>query len=174
MATLNPDIGMVPVQYQPLVLRLLADAREHLQSGGRLPSLYFIGSTEASALETVVVDTASGEAKDSAADHARRLATYLDADFVALLTEAWALPANKLQSYDQVIAKYGSIGAYPKRLDIVFLQLETRHGYFTATAAIRPVPPSKKRRQLGPVKWMQADDADGRLARILPKVPAHA
>src|SRR5674476_1095582 len=98
MATLNPDIGMVPVQYQPLVLRLLADARAQLQSGGRLPSLYFIGSTAASVLETVTVDTASEDAKDRAADHARRLATYLDADFVALLTEAWALPADKLQS----------------------------------------------------------------------------
>jgi len=36
------------------------------------------------------------------------------------------------------------------------------------------VPPSKKRRKLGTIAWMQADDAQGTMAGVLARLPAES
>lgn len=164
-------ISIVPEQYRGILQQLLADAHESLLEGKRLPSTYYIGSCAAEVLQAVPVDTSSQSGKEASVMHAKRMATYLDADFVVLVTEAWALPRNKADDAEAILSKWGSVGQYPGKLDVAWFQLETRHGLFTAQAKILPVPPSKKRRKLGTIEWMRADEAQGTMAGVLARLP---
>lgn len=120
-------------------------------------------------MQVVPIDTSDDQGKDASALVARRVATYMDADFVVLVTEAWALPPNKVAEAEAILEKYGSVGNYPKRLDVAWFTLETQEGLFNASAPILPVPPSKKRRKLGQVSWLRADESGGMLAGILAR-----
>jgi len=135
-----PTLAIIPEQYRKILQQLLADAHESLLAGKELPSTYYIGSTAAEVLQTVPVDTSSQGAKEASARQAKRMATYLDADFVVLVTEAWALPRNKVKDTKAILSKWGSVGQYPGKLDVAWFQLESRHGLFNAQAPIPYAP----------------------------------
>lgn len=162
---------IVPEPYRKLLKQLMADAHELLLAGKELPARIYLGSTQAELLQAVPVDTSSPDSKAESAQHARRVATFIDADFMVMVMEGWGLPADKINEHQAIVAKYGSVSRYPKRLDVVGFQLETRHGFFNATAPILPVPPSKKRRKMGAVAWVEADHAKGTFADILVHLP---
>jgi hypothetical protein len=167
----NTGSSVIPEAYRPRVLHAIDAAQAQLAKGESLPCAYLIGGGEGALLEIVLVDASSPESKDQSVKHAMRVATFLSADFVLLISEAWGLPPDQMLNYDAIIKKYGSLSDYPGHVDQAWFHLETRHGWFSASAPILPHPPSKRRRKLGVVSWHEATHAEGRLARILPKLP---
>jgi hypothetical protein len=51
---------------------------------------------------------------------------------------------------------------------VVSFSLETRQGVWVGSAAIKPKPPSKKKRTFGQVDFIFADGAEGRFVGLLP------
>jgi hypothetical protein len=166
-------LDLVPSGYRPLLRKLLLEAEATLRGGARIPSVYFLGNTLSGAVESVPILTGSIQEKERSAESARYVADFVHADFVVTLSEAWALPPSKLARAQEILNKYGSISAYPGKQDIAWLNLETLTGGFSASAPILPVPPSKKRRRLGPVTWVRTDSAEGVLSGVLRNASVH-
>ena len=98
----------------------------------------------------------------------RLAAMELDADFVAVIMEAWSLPEDKARNYQAILDRYGSIAASPYRIDIVTISVETRHGLWLAQMPIKPKGVSKKRRTFGEPNYRLFSEAEGRFVGLLP------
>jgi hypothetical protein len=70
--------------------------------------------------------------------------------------------------YQEIIARYGSIGASPSRIDVVSFALETRHGIWTAQMLIKPKGVSKKKRTLDEPAVQHVIEVQGRFVDLLP------
>lgn len=168
------DITILPKELQPFVLRILATVVEELQRGHTVPSAFFLGSASGE-IHCVELDSHTYESKLASAKTARNLAYYVNALFVITLSESWGLPDGyTVEQSDEVLAKYGSIGAFPGKTDLLFLHMEAREGTFAGRAHILPCPPSKKKRRLGAFTWFESDHAAGILTGILPSKPPTA
>jgi hypothetical protein len=67
----------------------------------------------------------SGEAKDDSAEDIRKVVAMANADFVLMVQEAWGLEPSKMAEYPANVERYGSLSAYPPRLDAAAFTLET-------------------------------------------------
>jgi hypothetical protein len=84
--------------------------------------------------------------------------------------EAWGLPKDKMPRYQEIIDKYGSIGASPYKIDIVGFMLETRYGVWGCQVTLKPKGYSKKKRTFGNVELLFMDGVEGRFVGLLPEV----
>lgn len=84
-----------------------------------------------------------------------------------MVMEAWSPRKDKLRQRDEILDRYGSIGASPCAVDIVSLTLET-HGIWVAEVPIKPKPPSKKKRTFGEPEFRHFTEAQGRFVDLLP------
>ena len=62
----------------------------------------------------------------------------------------------------EIIARYGSIGASPYRVDAVSFSLETRHGPWMAQEPIKSKGVSAKKRTSGALTFRHFTEAKGR------------
>jgi hypothetical protein len=76
--------------------------------------------------------------------------------------------SNKVCRVDEIIERYGSIGASPYRVDVVSCALETRHGLWFAQMPIKPKGVSKKKRTFGAPVFQYFTGARGRFVDLLP------
>jgi hypothetical protein len=159
----------LPERYLEIVLPFIGKARGFLEKGESLSPIAFVGNFESGHIIPVVIDTASDESKDNSALAIRMAAESVDADFVFTVMEGWGLPKDKVARYEEIIERYGSIGACPWKLDTANFMLETRHGVWGAQVPLKPKPPSKKRRTFAaPVNLSFMDGVEGRFVGLLP------
>ena len=94
------------------------------------------------------------------------------ADYVFTVIEGWGLPKDKMSKYDEIIERYGSIGASPYKIDTANFMLETRYGAWGAQVPLKFKAPSKKRRTFAaPVMLVFMSGIEGRFAGLLPAKP---
>lgn len=158
----------LPAPFVPLVESMMATARQSLENGEQLAPLAFIGRSTTGELFPVSIDAGDVESKDLSARQIRLTAAMVKADFVFSLMEAWALPKRLLGRHQEILDRYGSIGNSPHKEDVVSFSLETRQGVWVGSAAIKPKPPSKKKRTFGQVDFIYADGVEGRFVGLLP------
>ena len=158
----------LPSAFAPLVESMMRTAREMLERGETLAPLAFVGSSATGELFPVAIETGDEESKDLSAKQIRLTAALVKADFVFIVMEAWALPKRLLLRHQEILNRYGSIGNSPHKEDVVSFSLEARQGVWVGSAAIKPKPPSKKRRTFGQVEFIFADGVEGRFVGFLP------
>lgn len=160
-----PDI---PAAYLEIVDPLVNHARTLVEQGESLEALAFVGNLSTRQMATVAMNAESIQTKDAAARRIRDTACELQADFVFVVMEAWSLPSKKIKQMDQIIERFGSIGASPHRIEVASFSLETRYGNWVAQVPLRPKSGSKKKRTFGKPQFRLFTDTEGRLAALLP------
>jgi len=158
----------IPESYRRKIDPLVAHARSLLEKGERLSALAFVGSLTRDEVVPVVVDDRSEESKDASAKIIQAAAAMMEADYIFMVREAWKLSERYVRRYDEIMDKYGSIGASPYAEDIAAFSLETTHGTWVAMPFIKPKPPSKKRRTIGAVEFVHMPEIGGRFVGLLP------
>ena len=161
-------MSTIPQAYLDTLNPLVATARKFMEDGQSLHPIAFVGNFTTGLILPVLFDSSSDEAKDLSSMGIRQTAQELDADFVAVIMEAWSLPEDKARNYKAIIERYGSIGASPYRVDVVTVTVETRHGLWLAQMPIKPKGVSKKRRTFDEPKFRLFTGAEGRFAGLLP------
>ena len=159
----------LPDRYTELTRPLIEKAGELLESGESLSPLAFVGNFETGQIIPVVINTTDEASKDSSASAIRLAAASIEADYVFTIMEGWGLPKDRLHRHQEVIDRYGSVGASPWRIDTANFMLESRHGTWAAQVPLKFKAPSKKRRQFAaPVVLQFMDGAEGRFPGLLP------
>ncbi len=161
-------MSTIPQAYLDTLDPLIATARKFMEEGQSLHPVAFVGNFTTGITVPVLFDTSSSAAKDGSSMGIRQAAKELDADFVAVIMEAWSLPEDKARNYQAILDRYGSIAASPYRVDIVTVSVETRHGLWLAQMPIKPKGLSKKRRTFGVPKYRLFSEAEGRFVGLLP------
>ena len=158
----------IPERYRQKIDPLIAKARDLLEKGERLVGFAFVGNLAKDEIIPVVLDDSSDSAKENSARAIAMTATMMDADFIFQVREAWKLPQKYISRHEEVMEKYGSIGASPYAQDVVAFSLETTHGTWVATTFIKPKAPSKKRRTFDSVAFEHMPEIQGRFVGLLP------
>ena len=161
-------MSAIPPAYLVIIEPLIAVARDLLERGEQLVPIAFVGNLTTAETRQVVLSTASEQAKDDSATLIRHLAAIHQADFVFVVMDAWALRPDKARRYEEIIERYGSIGASPYRVDIVTFSLETHHGLWVAQAPVKPKGVSKRRKTFAAPKFERVTEAGGRFVDLLP------
>ena len=161
-------MSTIPQAYLDTLDPLIATARKFMEEGQSLHPVAFVGNFTTGITVPVLFDTSSAAAKDGSSKGIRQAAKELDADFVAVIMEAWSLPEDKARNYQAILERYGSIAASPYRVDIVTITVETRHGLWLAQMPIKPKGVSKKLRTFGEPKYRLFSEAEGRFVGLLP------
>ena len=159
----------LPQAYLDIVLPLIDKARGFLENGESLEPFAFVGNHATRQITAILIDTRSEESKDQSVEHIRSAAAQTQADFVFTIMEAWGLPKDKMPRYQEIIDKYGSIGASPYKIDIVGFMLETRYGVWGCQMTLKPKGYSKKKRTFGKVELPFLDGVEGRFVGLLPQ-----
>mgnify|MGYP001109630500 CR=1 FL=1 len=71
--------------------------------------------------------------------------------------------------YQEILDKYGSVGASPYKIDTAAFVVETRYGVWGAQVPLKPKGYSKKKRTFGEVAFRYFAEVEGRLAGLLPR-----
>lgn len=158
----------IPTRYREEVDPLIAHARNLLEKGESLAALAFVGNLATGEVIPMVLDDSSENAKDRSTHAISLTAGMMEADFIFQVREAWMLPQKYVMRHEEILEKYGSIGASPYGQDVVAFSLETTHGTWIATSPIKPKPPSKKRRTFGSVEFAHMPEVQGRFVGLLP------
>lgn len=158
----------IPAAYLKFVDPLVNHARKLVEQGEALVALAFVGNLSTRQMATVAMNADSVQTKDAAAQHIRDTARQHDADFVFIVMEAWSLPPKKIKQMDEIVERFGSIGASPYRMEVASFSLETRYGIWVAQVPLRPKAGSKKKRTFGKPDFRLFTEAEGRFAALLP------
>ncbi len=158
----------IPEIYRHNVDGLVAQARILVERGDPLAARAFIAHIGRGEIVPVRLDDSSDESKVDSARAIQVRAALLGADFIFIIREAWRLPEKYLPRYDEIIDKYGSIGASPHAEDIVMFSLETPEGIWMAMLPLKAKPPSKQRRTFGPVVFKHIPNVHGQFVGLLP------
>jgi hypothetical protein len=168
-------MNAIPASYLSIIEPLIGTAREILERGESLVPFAFVGNLTTGQTYPVMLKAGSEAEKDDSASLIRDIAHRVEADFVFVIMEAWALPPDKVRRVREIIERYGSVGASPYRIDVASFALETRHGMWVAQTPIKPRGVSKKKRTFGAPAFQHFTDAEGRFAGLLPvKDPGEA
>lgn len=161
-------MSTIPQAYRTLIDPLIDVARGILEGGEQLVPVAFVGNLTVHQTFPVMMDASSEKAKDNSAELVRHLAAIHEADFIFMIMDAWGLPREKMHRFEEIIERYGSIGASPYRIDIVSFALETRHGLWMAQSTVKPKGVSKKKRTFGVPRFELFTDVQGRFVHLLP------
>jgi hypothetical protein len=162
-------VTTIPEAYLKVITPLVNTARGFLENGEALVPVAFVGNFASGTAIPVMLNSASDEAKDQSAEAIRLVAEQCDADFIFVVMEAWSLRKDKLNQVDEILDRYGSIGASPYAVDVVSLVVETRHGVWVAQVPVRAKGYSKKKRTFGEPVFQLFTEVGGRFVDLLPK-----
>jgi hypothetical protein len=157
----------LPQAYLDVVMPLVDNARGFLENGESLQPFAFVGNHATGQIIPILIDTETDLSKDRSAQLIKTAAEQTRADFVFTVMEAWGLPRDKMPRYQEILDKYGSIGASPYRIDTASFAIETLHGIWIAQVPIKPKGYSKKKRTFGPVTFVYGDGVEGRFTGLL-------
>ncbi len=141
---IEAPISTPPQAYMDIISSLIDQARDFLEAGEKLQALAFVGNLTTKESIPVMIQPGSGEDKDLSAREIQSAASALDADFVFVIMEAWALRPDKMRQMDAILNKFGSIGASPYAIDVCVFSLETRRGIWASQPQIKPKGISKR------------------------------
>jgi hypothetical protein len=161
-------MNAIPSSYLNLITPLIDTARGFIENGEPLAPFAFVGNLSGGGTFPVMLATGSDEEKDDSARTVKQLAELHQADFVFTLMEAWSLPPEHIDHFEEIIEQFGSIGESPYRLDVVSLALETRHGLWVAQIPIEPLPKAHGGRTFGQPLFQHFTSAEGRFTDLLP------
>lgn len=157
-----------PESYLNVILPLVDTARGILERGESLAPIAFVGNFESRDVQPILMDSHSGQAKDNTALAIKKIAHAINADFVFIIVEAWSLRPDKIRKADEILEKYGSIGASPYAIDIVSFTLETSYGTWVAQCPIKPLGFSKKKKTISKPEFRLFKEIKGRFTELLP------
>jgi hypothetical protein len=158
----------VPQAYLDIVLPLIDSARGFLEDGESLQPFAFVGNHATGRVVPILIDTQTGASKDRSVELIKAAAEQTQADFVFTVMEAWGLPRDKMPRYQEILDKYGSVGASPYKIDTAAFMLETRSGVWGCQVSLKPKGHSKKKRTFGQVELQFMDGLEGRFEGLLP------
>ncbi|SDY33129.1 hypothetical protein SAMN05421644_15012 [Allochromatium warmingii] len=139
-------MSTIPNAYCEIIDPLIQIARGFVEAGESLASVAFVGNLSSGQNLAVPIDTSTPETKNRSAALIRQIADEYEADFVFTMMEAWTLPPRLAPRFQDIIDRYGSIGASPHRVDSVAFTLETHHGIWLAQRELKPKGHSKRRK----------------------------
>lgn len=158
----------IPQKYLEVIEPLIAKARSFVEGGEKLAPIAFVGNFATRQMLPVVINTTDDDTKDSSAYAIQITAARLEADFVFTIMEAWGLPKDKIDRYEQILDRYGSIAKSPYRVDTASFTLESKYGIWGAQELLKPKGYSKKKRTFGELTFQFMDGAEGRFVGLLP------
>jgi hypothetical protein len=161
-------MSAIPRTYLAIVQPLIDTARGIMERGESLVPFAFVGNLTTRETYAVMLDTGSEAKKDLSAETIRQLAHSHQADFVFVIMDAWSLPPDKMGQVDEILERYGSIGASPYRVDVIAFSLETRHGIWVAQAAVQSKGHTKGARTFAAPTFQHFTEAQGRFVDLLP------
>lgn len=167
----------IPEKVRNIVSELIEIYREELLGGEGMPAQFLIGRVENPHAERYCIDTRTPDSRLASIEKAKLIALVKNADYVITTAEVWELPTNLESEAGAILKKYGSIAAYPARLDKALIQVETQDCWALFNAPILPSPTSKKVRRLGQfacrVGAYKECGPSGITKRILPRFSRH-
>lgn len=161
-------MSRLPDPYPEIIDPLIAQARRFLEDGESLEPFAFVGNLARQAILAVLLRTDSEAGKDASAARIRELAEQHQADFIFVITEAWALSSDDAPRFEEILKEYGSIGASPYRIDCVSFALETDMGTWVAQAPIAASDRRQGGRTFESPRFTYFDKVEGRLSALLP------
>lgn len=161
-------MSAIPSTYLGIIEPLIDTARGILERGESLVPFAFVGNLTTKETYSVMLNTGSDVKKDRSAELIRQLAHLHQADFVFVIMDAWSLPPDKMGRLDEILERYGSIGASPYRVDVVAFSLETRHGIWVAQVPVAGSGDTGKARTFGTPGFHRFTEAQGRFVDLLP------
>ena len=166
---IEAPISTPPQAYMDIISPHIEKARVLLEAGEKLQPLAFVGNLTSKEIIPVMIQPGSGEDKDQSARLIQSAAMVLDADFVFVVMEAWALRPDKIRQMDAILDKFGSIGASPYAIDVCVFSLETKRGMWVSQPPIEPKGISRKKRTIGAVEFRYFTEVQGRFMHLMPK-----
>jgi len=160
----------LPQAYLDIVLPLIESARGFLENGESLQPFAFVGNHTTRQIAAILIDTQTGDSKDRSVEHIRSAAEQTQADFIFTIMEAWGLPKDKMPHFQEIMDKYGSVGASPYKIDTAAFMLETLYGVWGCQVTLKPKVYSKKKRTFGKVELPFLDGVEGLFVGLLPQV----
>lgn len=161
-------MSAIPAAYRGIIEPLIAMAREILERGEELAPFAFVGNLTTREVVSVLLNTESAEEKAASAALVHEVAQRIAADFVFVILDAWGLPAVQADRYPEILARYGSIGDSPYRIDLVSFTLEARHGLWAAQVAVEPKDGPTDERTFGVPRFELFPEPEGRFVDLLP------
>ena len=162
----------LPPRYREIIWPLIEKAKGFLEKGESLSPLAFVGNFDTGQVVHILIDTLDESRKDASALAIRLAAESMAADYIFTVIEGWGLPKDKILKYEEIIERYGSVGASPYRIDTANFMLETRYGVWGAQVPLKFKAPSKKRRTFAAsVALIFMSGIEGRFAGLLPAKP---
>lgn len=156
----------IPDVYREAIAPLIGSARDIVEAGETLVTIAFVGNLARRALQVVAIDPVATRPKDEMVETIRATAVAQEADFIFTVMDAWALAPDQAHRYDEIIARYGSIGDSPYRIDIVNFSLETYQGTWMAQTQIEA--PEGGPRTFGEPAFRRYPRMAGRFVALLP------
>ena len=161
------DVTALPEEHREWVQKVVEEADAQLMEGKELTAMAFMCTAMGRTIVAFAMDFLTDAEKNAAAHYLRQRCQIEQASAVLFVTEGWALPQGMLNDHNKIVARYGSIGESPHRIDSVVFQLETAAANYTCAPPLKPCPPSKKKRRIaGPVKFINCTSA-GRFSQFL-------
>ena len=161
-------MSAIPSTYLAIVQPLIDTARGIMERGETLVPFAFVGNLTTRETYAVMLDTGSDAKKDLSAETIRQLAESHQADFVFVIMDAWSLPPDKMGKVDEILERYGSIGASPYRVDVVAFSLETRHGIWVSQVAVEHKGGATNARTFAAPAFQHFTEVQGRFVDLLP------
>lgn len=152
----------IPEECQAVIEQIVRISRDFLSVGEQLQGMAFVGRYGAG-FTPLPMDMSH---KDLAAKILTLFCRDVKADYVIMISEAWALMKNVDQEEVERIAKTReSIEFHPDREDVVMITLEIRQGRWISTTPIKTL--NGNARDFSNPKFIFSQYAEGRFASFL-------
>jgi hypothetical protein len=151
---------------KPLIDKVLQLSRAQMTEGD-VTAVTYVVNTAKDTMVPVEMHMPNEVSKDVSAALVKWTAKNVHADATIMVSEAWSLSREDAPKYKEILEKYGSLGAYPGKLDILMVSVETREGSWIGRA---PIESKGKARRCGPLEVIKAEanGKDGRFSKFLP------
>lgn len=161
------DKELPPLRYTNFLNHVVDKLQKNLKNSSQLVSVAFLINDENQKIEIIPLTFKDDAEKDYAVEIIKQRASKWKADAICMLSEGWALPTKYQNPEDtnRILNEYGQISNFPEKVDIVFLNLETREGLWTGIGHIKP---AKKGRKISGFAWKKVSGMEGRFSNMLP------
>src|ERR1039458_927514 len=107
----------LPPRYHEMIYPPMRGREGFLEKGENLSPLAFVGNFETGQVVPILINTLDDSRKDASATAIRLAAESMAADYIFTVIEGWGLPKDKVLKYEEIIERYGSVGASPYKID---------------------------------------------------------
>lgn len=161
-----------PSHVEPIVGEFIKRLRADFEAGNGPKSRVILGDADVPAM--MELDLPSDWDTSEIADHVRNVAAIQAANLVVLAIDAWSLPTHLMAQREQILARYGSIGASPHRVSAISVLVETPDVHWIGTAPLTKRPRRPKAQTFGTVQFLSTGTTPnsftlGTLTNLVPR-----